>query len=210
MLGGGDASSSVASRSSSVGTASSFGSRKRTPAPGPVVPTETAVGGFDSMTPLMRAATLDDPGRLLEMLRGQEYSSTLFVRDEKGRTALAGLVNTGLCKASLNMASFGFRVGKPIVRLTSSMAGPKAEQVNKMPSAPQVLAYCARQTMRSTIFLIQRARKCEIGTQTVVQQVHPQRFWPKQLKGVSHGVHGQRRCMYQCNSWSGHFVFFTF
>ena len=38
--------------------------------------------------------------------------------------------------ASANIASLGFSTGMPTDRATRSMAGPNAEQVNRMASAP--------------------------------------------------------------------------
>lgn len=88
---------------SDVGTVSSYGELKQTKI-GPIIFSEIGVG--DSMTPLMRAATLEDPSTLLELIRSKEATSTLFVKDEKGRTALdwARLCNNPLTIIALRKA----------------------------------------------------------------------------------------------------------
>ena len=51
-------------------------------------------------------------------------------------------------KASSNIASFGLSVGRPTASPAASMAGPKAEQVNRMPLQPVRLLYSARSMKR--------------------------------------------------------------
>ena len=66
----------------------------------------------DKITPLMRAATQEDPGELLELLnserdgQGTTISSSLFVKDSMGRTALdwARLVNNEMNVIALRKA----------------------------------------------------------------------------------------------------------
>jgi len=96
--------------SSSVGTlesddaytVSSFGDNKATIIRA-VVPTESR---NDQLTPLMRAATQEDPSELLVLLRGEDAASMLFVKDEKGRTALdwARMCNNPLAIIALRKA----------------------------------------------------------------------------------------------------------
>ncbi len=54
--------------------------------------------------------------------------------------------------ASWNIASLGFSTGIGTVSISRSMAGPKAEQVTRMPSAPMPAAYTPRLTKRSMVF----------------------------------------------------------
>lgn len=90
---------------SAAGTVSSMGDNKATVIP-VVIPTDTGLGISDSMTPLMRAATLDDPSILLQLIRDREAVATLFVKDGKGRTALdwARLCNNHLTIIALRKA----------------------------------------------------------------------------------------------------------
>ena len=65
-------------------------------------------GHFDSdkITPLMRAATHEDPSQLMDLLVSSHARATLFVKDSRGRTALdwARLVNNEMSVIALRKA----------------------------------------------------------------------------------------------------------
>ena len=88
-----------------AGTVSSYGENKVTIIPA-IVPSEVGVGQSANMTPLMRAATLQDPSELLHLIASKEAVSTLFVKDGKGRTALdwARMCNNHLTIIALRKA----------------------------------------------------------------------------------------------------------
>ena len=62
-------------------------------------------GTFDpeNITPLMRAASHEDPGELMDLLGSSEIKASLFVKDSRGRTALdwARLVNNEMSVIAL-------------------------------------------------------------------------------------------------------------
>ena len=65
-------------------------------------------GHFDSdkITPLMRAASHEDPSQLMDLLVSSHARATLFVKDSRGRTALdwARLVNNEMSVIALRKA----------------------------------------------------------------------------------------------------------
>jgi hypothetical protein len=65
---------------------------------GDAIATQHSISGTfqsDKITPLMRAATSENPDTLIELLNDDNHIATLFVKDAQGRTALdwARLVN---------------------------------------------------------------------------------------------------------------------
>ena len=79
--------------------------------------------------------------------------------------------------ASSIIASLGLSTGiGASSRAQASIQGPKAEQVNRMPSAPHLAAYRARSRKRSVIAGVSAPVAGEVGGQRVVQQVGELRF----------------------------------